>query len=69
MLRIFGTAVADPEEERKGPGPSSVFLKDKDSKHTFNNKGKNCMKCKLNDLPCGHMRGHRLLDDISTSIA
>ena len=22
------------------------------------------MECKLNDLPRGHMRGHRLLDDI-----
>ena len=31
--------VADPEEEHRGPGPSSVFLKDKDSAHTFNNKG------------------------------
>ena len=68
-LRIFITAVVDPEEERRGTGPSSVFLKDKDSTHTFNNKGQNCMECKLNDLRRGHMRSHRLLDDIATSIA
>ena len=58
----------DPEEEPIGPGPSSVFLKDKDSTHTFNNKGKNWMECKLNDPPRGQMRGDRLLDDIATSI-
>ena len=68
-LRIFSTEAVDPEEERRGPGPSSVFLKDKDSTHTFNNKGQNCMECKLNDLPRGHMLGHRLLDDIVTSSA
>ena len=28
-LRIISTAVADPEEERRGPGPSSVFVKTK----------------------------------------
>ena len=59
----------DPEEEHKGPGPSSVFFKDKDSTHTFNSKRQNFMECKLNDLPHGHMRGHRLLGDIATSIA
>ena len=48
--------------------PLFSFLKDKDSTHTFNNKGQNCMKCKLTDLPRGHMRGHRLLDDIAASI-
>ena len=37
--------------------------------HTFNNKEQNCMECKLDDLPLGHMRGHRILDDIATSIA
>ena len=47
----------------------SFFLKDKDSTHAFNNKGQNCMECKLNDLPRGHMRGYRLLDNIATSIA
>ena len=69
MLRILSTALVNPDEERKRPGPSSVFLKDKDPKHTFNNKGQNSMECKLNDLPHGHMRDHRLLDDIATSIA
>ena len=59
----------DPEEERTGPGPSSVFLNNKDSTHTFNNKGQNCMECKLDDLPRGHMRGYHLLDDIATTIA
>ena len=44
----------DPEVERRGPGPSSVFLKDKASIHTFNDKGQNCMECKLNDPPRGH---------------
>ena len=68
-LRIFSTAVVDPEEERRGPGRSSVFLKDKDYTHTFNNKGQNFMECKLNNPPRGHMRGHRLLDDIATSVA
>ena len=68
-LRIFSTAVADPGEERRGLGPSSVFLKDKDSTHTFNSKGQNFMECQLNDLVCAHMRGHHLLDDIVTSIA
>ena len=39
-LRIFSTEIADPDEKGKGPGPSSVFFfKDKDSTHTFNNKG------------------------------
>ena len=41
MLRIISTAVADPEEEPRGPGPSAAFLKDKDYTHTFNNKGQN----------------------------
>ena len=27
------------------------------------------MECKLNNLPRGHMCGHRLLDNIATSIA
>ena len=67
-LRIFSAALVDPEEERGGPGPSSAFVKDNDSTHTFSNKGKNCMECKLNDPPHGHMRDHRLLDDIATSI-
>ena len=61
------TVVVDPEEERRGPGP--FVQKDKDSTHTFNNKGQNCMERKLNDLPHGHMRGHHLLDYIATSIA
>ena len=68
-LRIFSTAVVDPEEKGGGPRPSSVFWKDKDSIHKFNNKGQNCMECKLNDLPHGHMRGHCLLDNIATFIA
>ena len=34
VLRIFNTAVVDPKEEYRGPGPSSGFLKDKDSTHT-----------------------------------
>ena len=54
-LRIFSTAVGDPREKRRGPAPSSVFLKDRESTHTFNNKGQNCMECKLNDLPRGHV--------------
>ena len=29
MLRIFSTSVVDPEEEHRGPGPSSVFRKAK----------------------------------------
>ena len=33
-LRIFSTAVVDSEKERRGLGPSSLFLKDKDSTHT-----------------------------------
>ena len=66
-LRFFSTAVADPEEEHRGPSPSSVFLKVKDSTHTFNNNGQNCIECELNDLPCGHMHDHHLLDDIVTS--
>ena len=40
MLTILSTTVVDPEEERRGPGPSSVSLKDEDSTHTFNNRGK-----------------------------
>ena len=67
----------DPEEERRGPGRSSVFFE----RQRFNNKGENCMECKLNnkgencmectldDPPRGHKSGHRLLDDIATSIA
>ena len=40
-VKNFSTAVVDPEEERsRGPGHSLVFLKDKDSTHTFNNKGR-----------------------------
>ena len=69
MLRIFSTAVVDPEEERRGPGPSSVFLKGKDSTRTFKNKGENCIECQHNYPSRGHMRGHRLLDDIVTPIA
>ena len=62
-LRIFSTGIANPEEECRGPGPSSVlFLKDKDSTHTFNSRGQTCMECKLDDLP-----HHRLLDDIATA--
>ena len=38
MLRIISTAVVDPEEERRDPGPSSVFGKTK-IPHTFNNNG------------------------------
>ena len=64
----FSTAVGDPREERRGPAPSSVFLKDKDSSHKFNNKGQNCMECKLNDLHRGHVC-HRLLENIATFIA
>ena len=37
----------DPQEERRVPGPSSVFLKDKDSIHTFNNKGKTAWNVNL----------------------
>ena len=69
-LRIFSThGVADPEEECRGPGPSSVFfLKDKDSTHTFKNEGKNCIECKQDDfVPLGHMHCHRLF--IATSMA
>ena len=69
MLRIFSTAVVDPEEERRGPGTSSIFFKYKDSTHTFKDKGQSCMECKLNDLPHGHKFCHRLLDDIATSVA
>ena len=29
MLRIFGTGIADPEEERRDPGPVQFFLKTK----------------------------------------
>ena len=43
----FSAAVADPEEERRGPGPFSVFLKDKDSTHGFNNKGKTAWNVNL----------------------
>ena len=68
-LRIFSIAVADPEEEGRGPGPCSGFLKDKSATDTFNNKGQNCMECKLNDIPHGHLHGHRLLEDIATSTA
>ena len=57
MLRIFSTALVDPEEDYRGSGPSSVFLKDKDFTHTFNNKGQNCMECKLNDPPRGQICG------------
>ena len=46
-LRIISTAVANPEEERRGPGPSSVFLKDKDSTHTINNKGQTAWNVSL----------------------
>ena len=67
-LRIFSTAVVDPKEEPKGPGPLQLFMKNKDSTHTFNNNGQNCMECKLIDPRRGHMRDHRLLDDIATSI-
>ena len=49
--------------------PLEFFFKDKDSTHTFNNKGQNCKECKLSDLPRGHMRGYCLLEDIATSIA
>ena len=27
------------------------------------------MECKLNNLPHGHMHGHRLLGDVATSIS
>ena len=37
----------DPEEKRRGPGPSSVFLKDKDPTHTFDNKGKTARNVNL----------------------
>ena len=50
MLRILSSVVVDPEEERRGPGPSPVFsffLKDKDSTRTFNNKGKTAWNVKL----------------------
>ena len=57
-----------PEEERRGLGLSSVVLKDKDLTHTFNTKAQNCLECKVNDPPHEHIRGHRLLDDIATSI-
>ena len=67
--RIFSTAVVDPKEEPRGHDPSSVFLKDKNSTHTFNNKMQNCMECNLYDPPRVHMREHRLLDDIAISIA
>ena len=64
-LRIFSTGVADSEEEQTvSQGPSSVFLKDKDSTHIFNNKEQNCMECKLDDLPLRHMPGHCLLEDL-----
>ena len=56
----------DPEEERRGPVPSSVFLKDKNSTHIFSNKGQNCMERKRNDSSRGHMSVHRLSDDIAT---
>ena len=60
----------DAEEEYRRPGSSSVSVKDRDSTHTLNNKGQtDYMECKLNDPPGGHMRGHRLLDNIATSIA
>ena len=47
----------NPEEEPRGPGPSSAFSKDKVSTH--NNKGQNCMECKLNDPPRGHVHGKK----------
>ena len=47
MLKITSTAVADPEEERRGPGPTSVFWKDKDSTDTFNNKGQTAWNINL----------------------
>ena len=49
---MFSTAVADPREEHRDPGLSSVFfLKNKDSTHN----GQTCMECKLDDLPHGHV--------------
>ena len=46
-----------------------VFFYDKDSTHTFNNKGQNCIERKLDDLPLKNMYDYHLLNDIATSIA
>ena len=53
----------DPEKEYRNPGPFFSLFENKDSTHTFNNKGQNCIECKLNHR--GHMRDHHLLQPMS----